>query len=71
MRIIMLVHNTIARGTFNRAHSLGRHLVARGHEVTLLAGASLRAKRQRRNLNGVEVIEAFDPLSSRAREWWW
>ncbi len=68
MRILMLVHNTIARGTFNRAHSLGRHLVARGHEVTLLAGASVRAKRQRRNLNGVEVIEAFDPLPSRARE---
>ena len=68
MRIIMLVHNTIARGTFNRAHSLGRRLVARGHEVTLLAGASLRAKRQQRNLNGVEVIEAFDPLASRARE---
>lgn len=68
MRILMLVHNTIARGTFNRAHSLGRHLVAGGHEVTLLAGASLRARRQRRNLNGVEVIEAFDPLSSRARE---
>jgi glycosyltransferase involved in cell wall biosynthesis len=64
----MLVHNTIARGTFNRAHSLGRHLVGRGHEVTLLAGASVRARRQRRNLNGVEVIEAFDPLSSRARE---
>jgi glycosyltransferase involved in cell wall biosynthesis len=68
VRIVMLVHNTIARGTFNRAHSLGRHLVARGHEVTLLAGASVRARRQRRNLNGVEVIEAFDPLPSRARE---
>jgi glycosyltransferase involved in cell wall biosynthesis len=68
VRIVMLVHNTIARGTFNRAHSLGRHLVARGHEVTLLAGASVRAKRQRRNLNGVEVLEAFDPLPGRARE---
>jgi glycosyltransferase involved in cell wall biosynthesis len=64
----MLVHNTIARGTFNRAHSLGRHLVVRGHTVTLLAGASARAKAQRRNLHGVEVIEAFDPLPSRARE---
>jgi glycosyltransferase involved in cell wall biosynthesis len=68
VRIVMLVHNTIARGTFNRAHSLGRHLVARGHEVTLLAGASVRARRQRRNLNGVEVVEAFDPLPGRARE---
>jgi glycosyltransferase involved in cell wall biosynthesis len=64
----MLVHNTIARGTFSRAHSLGRHLVARGHEVTLLAGASVRAKAQRRSLNGVDVIESFDPLNDRARE---
>src|SRR4051812_12626760 len=64
----MLVHNTIARGTYNRAHSLGRHLVRRGHQVTLLAGASVRGKRQRRPLNGVEVIEAFDPLPRRARE---
>lgn len=68
MRIVMLVHNTIARGTFNRAHSLGRHLVARGHEVMLFAGASVRAKAQRRNLQGVDVVEAFDPLPSRARE---
>ena len=68
VRIVMLVHNTIGRGTFNRAHSLGRHLVARGHEVTLLAGASAYARPVRRNLNGVEVIEAFDPLPRRARE---
>ena len=68
MRIVMLVHNTIARGTFNRAHSLGRHLVARGHEVTLLAGASVRARASRRNVNGVEVVEPFDPLPPRARE---
>jgi glycosyltransferase involved in cell wall biosynthesis len=64
----MLVHNTITRGTFSRAHSLGRHLVARGHKVTLFAGASVRAKAQRRLLHGVEVVEAFDPLSDRARE---
>ena len=64
----MLVHNTIARGTFSRAHSLGRNLVRRGHEVTLFAGASVRAKAQRRELQGVEVIEAFDPLPGRARE---
>jgi glycosyltransferase involved in cell wall biosynthesis len=64
----MLVHNTIGRGTFNRAHSLGRHLVSRGHEVTLFAGASARASTKRRNLNGVEVIEAFDPFPARVRE---
>jgi glycosyltransferase involved in cell wall biosynthesis len=64
----MLVHNTIARGTFDRAHSLARHLVRRNHEVTLFAGASARSTAQRRLLDGVEVIEGFDPLPARARE---
>jgi glycosyltransferase involved in cell wall biosynthesis len=64
----MLVHNTIARGTFSRAHSLGRHLVAFGHNVTLFAGASVRGRAQNRSLNGVRVIESFDPLNDRARE---
>lgn len=64
----MLVHNAVGRGTFNRAHSLGRHLVKRGHEVTLFAGATDRGRAQDRNLNGVRVIEAFDPLGRRARE---
>jgi glycosyltransferase involved in cell wall biosynthesis len=64
----MLVHNTIGRGTFDRAHSLGRHLVSKGHTVTLFAGASARARARRQLLNGVEVIEAFDPLPARARE---
>lgn len=64
----MLVHNTIARGTFDRAHSLGRNLVKNGHEVTLFAGASRRARARRGLLNGVEVIEAFDPLRARGRE---
>lgn len=64
----MLVHNTIARGTFDRAHSLGRNLVKKGHAVTLFAGASHRARARRSFLDGVEVIEGFDPLSARARE---
>jgi glycosyltransferase involved in cell wall biosynthesis len=64
----MLVHNTIARGTFDRAHSLARHLVRRNHAVTLFAGARARSTPQRHMLNGVEVIEGFDPLPARARE---
>jgi glycosyltransferase involved in cell wall biosynthesis len=64
----MLVHNTIARGTFDRAHSLARHLVRRNHQVKLFAGASARFHAQRRMLDGVEVIEGFDPLPARARE---
>src|SRR5689334_22754960 len=64
----MLVHNTFARGTFDRAHSLGRNLVTKGHKVTLFAGASRRGQARRSVVHGVEVIEAFDPLPERARE---
>jgi len=64
----MLVHNTIGRGTFDRAHSLGRHLVRKGHHVTLFAGASAPAAARGHSMNGVEVIEAFDPFPSRVRE---
>src|ERR1022692_2374381 len=64
----MLVHNTIARGTFDRAHSLARHLVRRDHKVTLFAGTSTRSTAQHRILDGVEVSEGFDPLPARARE---
>ncbi|MFL6515183.1 MAG: glycosyltransferase family 4 protein [Chthoniobacterales bacterium] len=68
MYVTMLVHNTIGRGTFDRAHSLGRHLVRSGHTVTLFAGASARATPRHHFMNGVEVIEASDPLPARARE---
>ena len=64
----MLVHNTFARGTFERANSLGRNLVRNGHKVTLFAGASCRARARCSVVQGVEVIEAFDPLPPRARE---
>jgi len=64
----MLVHNTIGRGTFDRAHSIGRHLVKRGHNVTLFAGASARAAARCHLMDGVEVIEGFDPFSARGRE---
>jgi glycosyltransferase involved in cell wall biosynthesis len=66
--VVMLVHNTIGRGTFDRAHSLGRHLANRGHHVTLFAGASARSAARKHWLNGVEVIEPFDPSSGRLRE---
>jgi glycosyltransferase involved in cell wall biosynthesis len=68
VRVVMLVHNTINRGTFNRAHSLARHLVKRGHYVTLFTGAQSRGESRSGKIDGVTVIESFDPLSRRARE---
>lgn len=64
----MLVHNTINRGTFNRAHSLARHLVKRGHQVTLFTGAESGNESKSENIDGVMVVESFDPLPRRARE---
>lgn len=64
----MLVQNRTGRGTFLRAHSLARHLVRRGHEVTILAGAEGRSYARTHRLDGVEIIEAWDPLPDRARE---
>jgi glycosyltransferase involved in cell wall biosynthesis len=39
MRIAMLVHNPLGRGTYWRAYYLARELCRRGHTVTLLATA--------------------------------
>ena len=68
MRIVMLVHNTIDRGTFNRAHSLARQLVKRGHEATVFTGAESRSESKTKDIDGVRVIESFDPTPRRARE---
>jgi glycosyltransferase involved in cell wall biosynthesis len=64
----MLVHSAISCGTFHRAHSLARHLVKRGHEVNLFAGATRRVRQRRTNMDGVIVQESFDLLPRRARE---
>ena len=69
MRIAALVHNRVHYGTFQRAHALARHLVRRGHEVTLYAGAVERAAPARETvLDGVVVVEACDSLPQRFRE---
>lgn len=69
MRILMLVHNATNCGTFNRAHPLARHLVKRGHQVTLFAGAANRGRKKKETvIDGVTVFEPFDPLPRRARE---
>ena len=69
MRIMMLVHNRVGRGTFLRAQSLARPLVARGHQVTIFAGAEeVSARRRETVADGVRICQAFDPLPTRLRE---
>ncbi len=69
MRIAMLVHNRIHFGTFQRAHSLARHLVRLGHELTICAGAAQCGRPPRyATLDGVTIVEPFDPLPIRFRE---
>ena len=68
MRVVMLVHNMVGRGTFQRAHSLARHLATNGNQVTIYAGAVAPAAPRDETLNGVRVVSSYDPLSDRARE---
>lgn len=58
MRILYLNHNLRGRGTWFRCYHFARHLVRRGHEVTIWTcspGVSLRAAES--TLDGVRVIE--------------
>jgi glycosyltransferase involved in cell wall biosynthesis len=64
----MLVHSAVDCGTFHRALPLARHLVKRGHEVTLFTGAAKRLRSRRKTIEGVSVKESFDLFPRRARE---
>src|SRR5690242_7982650 len=68
MRVVMLVHNMVGHGTFNRAHSLARNLVRSGNDVTLYAGATAARSAQNELREGVRLICGYDPLPPRARE---
>lgn len=68
MRILMLVHNRAGFGTFARAFALARHLVRFGHEAVLCSSARQRWKAQSNVIEGVRVIETFDPMPARLRD---
>ncbi|MGQ0561396.1 MAG: glycosyltransferase, partial [Gemmatimonadota bacterium] len=71
MRVLFLNHNVVGSGTFLRAFHFARQLATRGHRVTLVTtsrNARLTARTYERD--GVEMIEAPDLLSGRARTGW-
>jgi glycosyltransferase involved in cell wall biosynthesis len=72
VRILFLNHNIAQRGgTFYRAYHLGRHLVRRGHSVTLLTiSANKRWGFEREASEGVEIIHTPDLLWGKGRTGW-
>ncbi len=71
MRLLYLNHNVAYTGTFFRAFNVGREMVARGHQVTLVTTrrrGRLAARRQ--VVDGVEMIQAPDLLWGPGRTGW-
>jgi glycosyltransferase involved in cell wall biosynthesis len=56
MRILMLNHNPKGAGTYFRCLHFARHLVRRGHEVTIMTCVSNRFKPDVERVEGVRVI---------------
>ena len=72
MKILLLNHNVAWKGgTFFRSYHFGRHLVRRGHQVTLLTiSPNLRHGFQVVKNNGFRIVETPDLLWGRARSGW-
>ena len=71
MRVLYLNHNVVGSGTYSRAFHLGRQLALKGHQVTLVTTSrSERFSARSYARDGVEIIEAPDVLSGRARTGW-
>ncbi len=68
----MLNHNVVLRGgTYFRAFNFARHLVLRGHEVTVVTISSgARFKFREYVQDGVAVVESPDLLWGRGRSGW-
>jgi glycosyltransferase involved in cell wall biosynthesis len=66
-----MVFNQVGRGTYWRALHLSRHLVRRGHQVTLMATAqTARLHLSEREVDGVRLVETPDLLPGALRSGW-
>lgn len=68
MRVLLLTHNRVGLSSYLRAHALGRHLAAFGHNVTLIAGRGQPGLRPlTADVDGVRVLQMPDLLPARLR----
>lgn len=68
MKILFLTLNQINQGTYWRAYHLGRQLVARGHEVTLLTtSASNQYSFSETTISGLKIVETPDLWAGKLR----
>jgi glycosyltransferase involved in cell wall biosynthesis len=73
LRLIYLTHNVSWKGggIFFTAYHQARHLVARGHEITIMSISKNRLCRFSESFsNGVRIIETPDLLPGKARSGW-
>ena len=71
MRMLYLNHNVSGSGTFRRAFNLGREMVGRGHDVTVVTTSrSARVRALWTELEGVRVLEAPDLMWGPGRTGW-
>jgi glycosyltransferase involved in cell wall biosynthesis len=71
LRLLYLNHNVVGTGTYLRALHLGRAMVQRGHEVTLVTTSrDARLGFVAREEDGVRVLEAPDLWTGPARTGW-
>jgi len=72
MRILFLNHNVVRKGgTFYRAYHIARHLVLRGHSVTLMSiSPDQRMGFRVQKSEGVEIVETPDLLWGVGRTGW-
>ncbi len=71
LRVLMLVHTRVGKGTYWRALHLARHLVRRGHAVTLVATSQAGwAGFRHRQDDGVTVAESPALVWGRLRAGW-
>jgi glycosyltransferase involved in cell wall biosynthesis len=71
LKLLYLNHNVVGTGTYLRALHLGRAMVERGHQVTLVTTSPVRRfSFHERADGGVHVVEAPDLWWGRARTGW-
>ena len=73
MRLLFLTHTVSWRGggIFYTAYHQGRHLVQRGHDVTLMSiSANARIKFSESIVSGVHIVETPDLFSGKGRSGW-